>query len=69
MISNIKIKHTTNNMIYTLDKVQNLRQLRGHLVNPFSKNGWYSHKTRFIGENMEIQHVFSLHKILFTFVF
>lgn len=55
MISNIEIKHITNNMIYTLDKVQNLRQLKGHLVNPFIKNGQYSHKSRFIGDNMEIQ--------------
>jgi hypothetical protein len=69
MISNIEIKHTTNNMIYTSDKVQNLRQLRGHLVNLFIKNRQYSHKTHFIGDNTEIQRVFTMHKILFTFVF
>jgi hypothetical protein len=61
MISNIEIKHIVHNMVYTLDKVQNLRQFRGHLVNPFIKNGQYSHKTRFIGDNMEIQHVFTMH--------
>ncbi len=69
MISNIKIKHTIDNMIYTSDKVQNLKQFRRHLVNPFIKNGQYSHKTHFIGDNMEIERVLTMHKILFTFVF
>jgi hypothetical protein len=71
MVYNIKIKHTIDNKIFkshNSSRFEIAKKKYGESTTIFIKSDQYSHKNHFTSDNMGIQHVFMLCKILFPFV-
>jgi len=71
MVYNIKVKHTIDNMIFTSHNSSRFDIAKGKYgesITIFIKSDQYSHKIHFTSDNMGIQHVFMLCRILFPFV-